>query len=118
MSYRRDMEETSASFIAIVIVVLVIMGIAGFAWHACSVADQATIGKKEMQVQTKNFEESEAYLAGLRRDFDELMLAYAHAKSDDERATVLAVMRHRAEGVRPDLVPQDVKDMLAKGSKK
>ena len=37
----------------------------------------------------------------------------SRAKSDDERATILAVMRHRAEGAPPDLVPANVKNMLA-----
>jgi hypothetical protein len=105
----------SGFMIAMTIVgVVFLIGISAFAIHACSIADQATLGRAEEKVRTQNFEESESYKAGLRRDFDELLLAYSHAKSDDERATILAVMRHRAEGAPPELVPQDVKDLLSK----
>jgi hypothetical protein len=94
--------------------VIGIIGATCLTIHACEVADKATVGRVEQNVDTENFERSEAYRQGLRRDFDELELAYAHAKSDDERRTVLAVLRHRAEGCPPDLVPQDVKELLAK----
>jgi len=87
--------------------------------HACVVADDATLGREEATVQRRNFEESASYRAGLRRDFDELMLSYAKARSDDERSAVLSVLRHRVEGAPPDAVPQDVVDFLKKngGSK-
>lgn len=107
-------DETHPVVIAVCVVAIAFLFVlGGFAIHACSVADQATLGRAEQKVQTQNFEESEAYRAGLRRDFDELMLSYSRAKSDDERATILAVMRHRAEGAPPELVPADVKNMLA-----
>jgi hypothetical protein len=98
--------------------VVFVVGVTAWGIHACTIADEATLGRTEQRVRTQNFEESEAYRQGLRRDFDELMLSYSHAKSDDERATILAVMRHRAEGAPPDLVPQDVKDLLAKTATK
>ena len=97
---------------------LVILGVAialtGIAFwaHACDVGDQATLGNLEQKVRTRNFEESEAYRAGLRRDFDELLLSYAHAKSAEEKATIRSVIRHRAEGCPPDQVPQDIRDLL------
>ncbi len=94
--------------------VVVLIVVAGFGIHACSVADQATLGRAEQKVQTDNFEQSEAYRAGVRHDFDELLLSYAHAKDDGERSTILAVMRHRAAACPPELVPQDVKDLLNK----
>jgi hypothetical protein len=106
-----DIHPSTIVLCIIGVVTLLVLG--GFGIHACSVADQATIGRAEQKVQTQNFEESQAYREGLRRDFDELMLSYSRAKSDDERATILAVMRHRAEGAPPDLVPANVKNMLA-----
>jgi len=99
----------------IIIGIIALVGLGGFAIHACAVADKATLGRVEQDVDTHNFERSEAYRAGLRRDFDELELAYARAKSRDERETIFSVMRHRAEGCPPDLVPDDVKQLLAKG---
>lgn len=109
-------EERSETFWMAMIVIgsLLVLGLAGWGFHACQVADKATLGRAEQRVETKNWEESAAYRAGLRRDFDELLLSYAHAKTDDERAAVLAVMRHRAEGAPPELVPDDVKDLLRK----
>lgn len=105
------------SFITATLVIAVILCFvgAGFGIHACVIADQATLGKAEQKVQTDNFRQSEAYREGLQRDFDELLLSYSRAKSRDERATIFSVMRHRAEGCPPEFVPQDVKDLLAKG---
>lgn len=99
--------------ISVVVIALAIVSI--FTIHALTVADKATIGRAEADIDTDNFHRSVAYREGLRRDFDELLLSYAHAKSHDERATIFAVIRHRAEGCPPDLVPADVKQLLAKG---
>lgn len=109
-------DDNSVSVIVFSVIGLVVLCVAGgYAIHACEIADKATLGRAEQDVDTKNFERSEAYRAGLRRDFDELELAYARAKSRDERETIFSVLRHRAEGCPPDLVPDDVKQLLAKG---
>jgi hypothetical protein len=106
-------DDTNVPLLVCGILVLALaVGLSSLAFHACSVADQASIGRAEEKVRTRNFEESEAYRVGLRRDFDELLLALAHAKDEDEKATILAVLRHRAEGAPPEAVPQDVRNIL------
>ena len=108
-------EDASPFTIAMTVIgVVVLIGLASWGIHACQIADKATLGRAEQRVDTQTFEESPAYRAGMRRDFDELMLSYSQAKTDEERQTILAVLRHRAEGAPPDVVPQDVKDLLAK----
>lgn len=108
------MNEDRAWALIIIGALIVCVG-GGFGVHACVVADKATLGRAEANVETRNFKESEAYQEGVRRDFDELLLSYAHAQSHDERAAIFAVIRHRAEGCPPELVPDDVKQLLAKG---
>ena len=83
-----------------------------YSFHACSVADQATLGLAEQDVRTRNYERSEAFRAGTRRDFDELYLAYVRAKSDDEKGAILGVIRQRAEGCPPDQVPDKIRELL------
>lgn len=115
MSYGDDdIDGTAIAFIIFGVIVALCGG--GYLIHACTIADKATLGAAEQAVDTKNFEQSPAYREGLRRDFDELMLAYAHAKSDDERTVILSTLRHRVEGAPPDAVPQDVKDFLKQHS--
>lgn len=113
------MEDTNSGLIVgSMLAGVVLIVAAGFGIHACEVADKATLGRAEQTVETQNFEQSEAYRQGTRRDFDELLLQYTHAKSDDERATIRAVMRHRAEACPPELVPQEVRNIIAKGEDK
>jgi hypothetical protein len=100
-------------FLAIIVLVIG----AGWGIHACNIAENATLGAADQEVQRRNFEHSEAYRAGLRRDFEELMMAYAHANSDDERAVILATLRHRVEAAPPEAVPQDVKQFLSSHTK-
>ncbi len=92
------------------VIALCVLG--GIGIRACWLADKATFEPAGMEQDRRNFEQSEAYHAGLRRDFDELRMAYAKAKDDDERSAILAVLRHRAEGAPPDAVPEDVKQFL------
>lgn len=116
MSYHDD--EPGAGFIALIFLAIVfIIGVAGWGIHACSIAEKATLGAADQEVERRNFERSQAYREGLRRDFDELMLAYSRAKSDDERAVILSTLRHRVQGAPPEAVPQDVRDFLAQHSK-
>jgi hypothetical protein len=91
-----------------------LIGLLAWCTHACSIADQATLGRAEQSVQRQNFEESESYRAGLRRDFDELLLSYSSAKTEEEKTIIISTIRHRALGAPPDAVPQDIKTFLAK----
>lgn len=84
----------------------------GFGYHACATTDEATLGNVDQRVRTHNFEQSVAFREGTRRDFDELRLAYAKAKTAEERSTIRSVIRHRAEGCPPELVPPEIHDLL------
>lgn len=107
-----------AGFAALCIIALAFLGcLGGWAIHACNTAENATLGVLDQEVERQKFEHSQAYREGLRRDFDELMLAYAKAKSDDERSVILATLRHRVQGAPPEAVPQDVKDFITSHTK-
>lgn len=99
----------------IVLGVLLFFGAAtglAFCAHAASIADKATLGRVEQNVDTRNYEESAAQLQGLRRDFDNLVLEYRHEVKEGDTASanaVLSVICHRAQGVREDLLPTDIK---------
>jgi hypothetical protein len=95
-------------------VVLSCFLLGGIVWgfHACSTAERASLGAIDNEVDRRNFEHSQAYREGVRRDCDQLMLSYAQAKDDDERAAILSVLRHRTQGAPPEAIPDDVRTFL------
>ena len=111
------MSEATIAIGGVLGVIVLGTGIAFYA-HAVSVADKATLGRAEQRVETQNYEESVAFREGTRRDFETLVLSYHQAKSPDEKEAVLSLMRHRAQGCPPDLVPQTAKDLLATADQK
>lgn len=110
------MSETATAGLIVVGAIVLATGL-GLYIHAVSVADKATIGRVEQRVETENFEQSVAYREGTRRDFEELRLSYTRAKSQDEKDAVLSLMRHRAAGCPPELVPEEVKVILHENEK-
>jgi hypothetical protein len=108
-----DSAYGSFSIAMMVLAIILLIGLSGWGIHACAVADKATLGAADQEVERRNFERSQSYREGLRRDFDELMLAYARARSDDERSVILSVLRHRVDGAPPEAVPNDVQKFLA-----
>ncbi len=114
----RHTQDPSNFTIAMCVVgVVAIIGFSGWGIHACGTAERATLGAVDQEVDRRNFERSQGYREGLRRDFDELMLQYAKARSDDERTVVLSTLRHRVAGAPPEAVPADVKKFIADHSK-
>jgi hypothetical protein len=111
------MSESATAGLIVVGVIVLATGL-GFYIHAVSVADKATIGRVEQRVETENFEQSVAYREGTRRDFEELRLSYTRAKSQDEKEAVLSLMRHRAAGCPPELVPEEIKRILAEDERR
>lgn len=109
-----DDDSTAGCLTAIAAVVLI--GMASWGIRACYIAQEASLGRAEEKVKTDNFEQSQAYREGLRRNFDELVLAYKRARSDEERSTIIEVLRHRVQGAPPEAVPQDIKDFLRQHS--
>lgn len=107
----------NAGLIALAGFALILL-VVGSSWaiRACNIAQRATLDPVEHEIDRQNVEQSQAYQEGLRRDFDELLMAYAKAKTDDERSIILSTLRHRASGAPEGSIPQDVKDFLARHS--
>ena len=80
--------------------------------RACNLASDKTFGVAEENVKTETYRQSEAYREGLQRDCEELRLAYAQAKTPEEKAAILSTLRHRVEGAPSDAVPADVKELV------
>lgn len=97
-----------------VILVLTCTLFGGLAWgfHACSTAEKATLGAVDAEVDRRNFEHSQAYREGLRRDCDQLMLAYAQSKDPAEKEALISTLRHRLSAAPPEAVPADAKAFL------
>lgn len=112
-----DDEAPVGTIVLLIIAIVFLIGAAGWGIHACNTAEKATLGAMDQEVERRNFEHSSAYREGLRRDFDELMLSYSKAKSDDERTVILSTLRHRAQGAPPEAVPQDVRDFITSHTK-
>lgn len=86
----------------------------GFYVHGMSIADTRLFGVPEENARREVFEQTKSYRDGVRRDFDELLLAYAKA-SPEERPAIVSIMRHRAESAPADLVPAEVKALIGGG---
>jgi hypothetical protein len=108
-------EDRFHTYLIVLLVILLFAGATGLAYcnHLASIVDQATLGRLEQNVQTKNYEESAAQLQGLRRDIDNYKLEYLKATDPAVKAAILSSLCHRAQGVRSDLLPDDVKPLLA-----
>jgi hypothetical protein len=91
---------------------LVLLVGTGVMVRLCGIADTKYLGTIDQNAQREVYENTKAYRDGVRRDFDELRLGYMNAKTPEDKATVLSIVRHRAEGVPPELVPDDIKKML------
>lgn len=108
-----DEQSLTLSALVILIVLVVIGTGVVIGGRACNTAQKATFDRVDQEFDRKTFEESTSYRAGLRRDFDELKIAYSKAKSDDERGVIVSTMRHRAQGAPPEAIPEDIKSFLA-----
>lgn len=58
------------------------------------------------------WENTPSFYAGTRRDFDDLVLQYKQAKTDDERDAISSILRHRAAGAPTDLITPEVKQII------
>jgi hypothetical protein len=79
--------------------------------RTCSIADTKVFGVAQQNADTEVYRHSEAFREGTQRDFDELYLAYVKATPEEKNA-IVATMRHRAEGVPPEMVPQNIKNLI------
>jgi hypothetical protein len=62
-------------------------------------------------VRREVWENTPSYYAGTRRDFDSLILQYKLAKTAEEKAAIVAILRHRAAGAPPELVTFEVQQL-------
>lgn len=112
-----DDSPSVGTIVGVIVAAIFLIAMASWGIHACTTAQNATLGAVDQEIDRRNFEHSQAYREGLRRDFDELELAYSRAKTDDERAVILATLRHRVEGAPPEAVTEDVRKFLASHAK-
>jgi hypothetical protein len=81
-------------------------------FRVCGIADTKFFGTADQNAQREVYENTKTYRDGVRRDLDELTLAYSTAKTAEEKQSILSIMKHRVEGIPPELVPADVKQLL------
>lgn len=114
---RHDDSPFGFTIAIMIIAVVFFLVLGGWAIRSCSTVDKATLGAVDQELDRRNFERSQSYREGLRRDFDELMVQHAKAKSDDERTVIMSTLKHRVAGAPPEAVPQDVKDFIKSHTK-
>lgn len=88
------------------------VGILFFAVGAIGFGSYWFWAPKQEAVRREVFEQTKSYRDGLRRDFDNLFLQYETEKDPDAKAAILSVIRHRADGVDPDFVPDNIHNLL------
>ena len=100
----------------IFIALVVILGAFGFALTSWDLFNYNFWAPKYENARRGVYEETKSYRDGSRRDFDNLYLAYKGAKSDDEKAAVLSVLRERAASAPAEVVPTEVYQLLHTGN--
>ena len=98
--------------IGTVLTIVAIIAAATFGANYFGLVNYKFFGPQYEGARRQVFEETKSYRDGTRRDFDNLHLQYLAADSDEQKAAILATIRHRASGVPPELVPQEIKDLL------
>ena len=96
----------------VVILVLFVLGVVSFGVSAIGFGNYWFWAPKNEQVRREVFENTKSYRDGLRRDFDNLYLSYEQEKDPDAKAAIKSVIRHRADGVDPELVPDSIRNLL------
>jgi hypothetical protein len=104
-----EMKPGHIALVAFGVLVLVVFLAIGA--RVFGIADTKVFGVVDQNAQREVYENTKAYRDGVRRDMDELSLAYVKA-TPEEKPAILAVLRHRAEGVPPELMPSEVKRLL------
>lgn len=99
-------------FIGAFVGALILLGIIAMAVNATAYGNYKFWAPKQEQVRREVFENTKSYRDGLRRDFDNLYLQYQEEKDPNTQAAIKSVMRHRADGVDPDFVPDNVRNLL------
>ena len=94
--------------LAIFLLILVL----GVGLNFFGLANYQFFAPKYENARREVYENTKSYRDGSRRDFDNLYLAYKSAKSDDEKAAILSVIRERAAGAPPEVVPAEIYQLL------
>ena len=96
---------------AIAGILILIAGLT-FGLNAVGFINYSFWAPKQEQVRRDVFENTKSYRDGLRRDFDNLYLSYETEKDPATKSAILSVIRHRADGVDPDFLPSDIRNLL------
>lgn len=102
-------------FFAFILIGLSGLAIAAFLFFVLQTAGLANyrfFAPKFEDARRQVFEGTQSYHQGSIRDFDNLLLAYTQAKTDDEKAILVETMRHRAAGVEADTIPPRVRALI------
>jgi hypothetical protein len=95
-----------------IITALAAFALIAFFIGALSLGITKTFGPAGASVRREIYEETKSYRDGTRRDFDNLYLQYQSAKSPEEKSAVLSIIRHRASGAPPEVVPTEIRNLL------
>ena len=91
---------------------LLMLAVVSFGISAIGFGNYWFWAPKSEQVRREVFENTKSYRDGLRRDFDNLYLSYETEKDPDAKAAIKAVIRHRAEGVDPSFLPDNISSLI------
>ena len=92
--------------------IIVLLCFTGFVLNYTGLVSYQFFGPKYEAARRNVFEETKSYRDGLRRDFDNLYIQYETEKDPDAKAAVLSVIKHRAYGVDPDFLPDNIRNLL------
>lgn len=92
--------------------IIILFGIAIIAIQYAGLENYKFFAPKYEDGRRETFEGTQSYHQGSIRDFDNLLLAYGEAKSDDEKAIIVETMRHRAAGVESSSIPPRVRTLI------
>ena len=94
------------------LVVLVGLFIVGNLMTGLDLAQYRFWGPKIENAHRAVYEETKSYRDGSRRDFENLYVAYTTATTPEDKTAVLSVAKERADGVNPESVPDNLKQLL------
>lgn len=101
------MKDFILAIFSIVLLLVIIFGFTAFDYF-----NLTFWGPKYQNAKTQIFENSNAYVRGTQRDFQNLVLEYHKAQTAEEKQAIISVLRQRAYGTPPEQVPPEVSNLL------
>lgn len=97
---------------AIFLGVVIFLSALGFALTSWDLFNLSFWGPKYENAKRGVYEQTKSYRDGSRRDFENLYVEYMAQPDPASKSAVLSVAKERADGVNPEIVPQNLKDLL------